>query len=108
VHTAYVPKHVSITTSIDSWYTHSFGVVLDYSFSLVQPLIVNVIYNRLTSTLSVTQESLSDLFNKLGRKSNADYHADSEQLKVEPGWLKYEYNDSIWNLDDGAFLCFEG
>jgi hypothetical protein len=24
---------------------------------------------------------------------------------VGPGWLKYEWNGSVWNLDDGSFQC---
>jgi hypothetical protein len=24
---------------------------------------------------------------------------------VGPGWLKYEWSGSVWNLDDGAFRC---
>jgi hypothetical protein len=42
---------------------------------------------------------LSDLYNKLSRKISTDYYPE----QVGPGWLKYEYNGSIWNLDDGAF-----
>ena len=46
----------------------------------------------------MTQESLLDLYNKLSRKANTDYYG----ARVGPGWLKYEYNDAIWNLDDGV------
>ena len=46
----------------------------------------------------MTQESLLDLYNKLSRKANTDYYGE----RVGPGWLKYEYNDAIWNLDDGV------
>ena len=45
----------------------------------------------------VTQESLTDLYNKLSRKASTDYYGQ----RVGPGWLKYEYNDAIWALDDG-------
>jgi hypothetical protein len=24
---------------------------------------------------------------------------------VGPGWLKYEWSGSVWNLDDGVFRC---
>lgn len=47
---------------------------------------------------AVTQESLLDLYNKLSRKHNTDYYGE----RVGPGWLKYEYNDAVWNLDDGT------
>ncbi|KAF5330664.1 hypothetical protein D9619_005360 [Psilocybe cf. subviscida] len=47
---------------------------------------------------SFTQESLLDLYNKLSRKHNTDYYGE----RVGPGWLKYEYNDAIWNLDDDS------
>ncbi|KAF4615040.1 hypothetical protein D9613_002644 [Agrocybe pediades] len=45
---------------------------------------------------SLTQETLLDLYNKLSRKPNTDYYGE----RVGPGWLKYEYNEAIWNLDD--------
>ncbi|TFK62536.1 hypothetical protein BDN72DRAFT_964475 [Pluteus cervinus] len=45
---------------------------------------------------SLTQDSLTSLYDKLSRKAHTDYHGE----RVGPGWLKYEYNDSIWNLDD--------
>jgi len=48
-------------------------------------------------SISVTQESLLDLYNKLSRKASTDYYGQ----RVGPGWLKYEYNDAIWTLDDG-------
>lgn len=47
---------------------------------------------------SLTQESLEDLYNKLSRKANTDYYGQ----RVGPGWLKYEYNDAIWSLDDDS------
>ncbi|KAF8163581.1 hypothetical protein B0H34DRAFT_672541 [Crassisporium funariophilum] len=47
---------------------------------------------------SLTQETILDLYNKLSRKTNTDYHGQ----RVGPGWLKYEYNDAIWNLDDDS------
>ncbi|KIM48748.1 hypothetical protein M413DRAFT_437926 [Hebeloma cylindrosporum] len=47
---------------------------------------------------SLTQESLLDLYNKLSRKANTGYYGE----RVGPGWLKYEYNDAIWNLDDDS------
>lgn len=45
----------------------------------------------------MTQETLLDLYNKLSRKAATDYYG----ARVGPGWLKYEYNETVWNLDDG-------
>ncbi|KAF8809058.1 hypothetical protein BYT27DRAFT_7337446 [Phlegmacium glaucopus] len=47
---------------------------------------------------SLSRESLLDLYNKLSRKANTDYYGQ----RVGPGWLKYEYNDAIWTLDDDS------
>jgi len=49
----------------------------------------------------VNQEDLTALLDKLNRK------VPGEQ-RVEAGWLKYEYNGTTWDLDDGASLCFLG
>ena len=46
----------------------------------------------------MTQDTLISLFDKLSRKTHTDYHGE----RVGPGWLKYEWNDTIWNLDDGT------
>ncbi|KAH8827041.1 hypothetical protein DL96DRAFT_1465377 [Flagelloscypha sp. PMI_526] len=45
---------------------------------------------------SFTQDSLQTLYDKLSRKHSTEFDGD----RVGPGWLKYEYNDAIWNLDD--------
>lgn len=45
---------------------------------------------------SLTQDSLLSLYDTLSRKQHTDYYGE----RVGPGWLKYEYNDAIWNLDD--------
>ncbi|KAG5721019.1 hypothetical protein E4T56_gene4835, partial [Termitomyces sp. T112] len=47
---------------------------------------------------SFTQESLHSLYDTLSRKTHTSYHGE----RVGPGWLKYEFNDSIWNLDDDS------
>ncbi|KAF5389793.1 hypothetical protein D9757_003661 [Collybiopsis confluens] len=47
---------------------------------------------------SITQESLGLLYDKLTRKVHNSYHGQ----RVGPGWLKYEFNDSIWDLDDDS------
>lgn len=49
---------------------------------------------------SATQESLATLFDKLSRKVHAEYHGE----RVGPGWLKYDYDSTIWNLDDGEYV----
>ncbi|KAF9440326.1 hypothetical protein P691DRAFT_780115 [Macrolepiota fuliginosa MF-IS2] len=65
---------------------------------MAQPSILNV--HTPTSSFailhSVNQETLTTLFDKLSQKTYADYHG----RRVGPGWLKYEYNGTIWNLDD--------
>ncbi|KIK57632.1 hypothetical protein GYMLUDRAFT_172439 [Collybiopsis luxurians FD-317 M1] len=45
---------------------------------------------------SITQDSLQSLYDKLTRKVHNSYHGE----RVGPGWLKYEFNNSIWDLDD--------
>jgi len=47
---------------------------------------------------SLTQESLLDLCDKLSRKTGTGYTG----KRVGTGWLKYEFNQTIWNLDDDA------
>lgn len=51
---------------------------------------------------SFVQDTLQSLFSKLDKK----YYVGSlsEEHSIGPGWLKYEWNDSVWNLDDGASL----
>lgn len=49
----------------------------------------------------MTQESIDELYDKLARKGYG--HSSSS---LGPGWLKYEYNGSVWNLDDGAPLPY--
>jgi hypothetical protein len=39
------------------------------------------------------------LFDKLSRKRNTEFYG----KRVGPGWLKYEWSGSVWNLDDGTF-----
>ncbi len=54
------------------------------------------------SSCLVVQDTLQSLFSKLDKK----YYVGSlsEEHSIGPGWLKYEWNDSVWNLDDGASL----
>lgn len=48
----------------------------------------------------VNEDSLEHLFDKLSRKSHTDFHGQ----RVGPGWIKYHWNDTFWNLDDGRSL----
>ncbi|KAJ4487784.1 hypothetical protein J3R30DRAFT_3280367 [Lentinula aciculospora] len=47
---------------------------------------------------SITQESLQSLYDKLTRKVHSSYHSE----RVGLGWLKYEFNGSIWDLEDDS------
>nr|GAT53335.1 predicted protein [Mycena chlorophos] len=47
---------------------------------------------------SLTQDSLLDLYDKLSRKAGTGYTG----KRVEGGWLKYSWSETIWNLDDDA------
>ena len=44
-----------------------------------------------------TEDSLETLYDKLTRKLLTEYNGQF----VGPGWVKYSWNDSTWNLDDG-------
>lgn len=46
---------------------------------------------------TVHEDTLDALFNTLSRKANIG----TGGARVGAGWLKYAWNDSIWNLDDG-------
>lgn len=46
---------------------------------------------------SVKDDTIQQLYNKLSRKSNTGFHG----KRVGPGWIKYKWNDAMWNLDDG-------
>lgn len=47
---------------------------------------------------SLTSDSLQSLLDTLSRKAHTDYHGE----RVGPGWLKYEWNGTVWNLDDDS------
>ncbi|KAJ8507596.1 hypothetical protein ONZ45_g10046 [Pleurotus djamor] len=63
-----------------------------------EPPILNV--HTPTSSFAIvhstTEETLQTLYDKLSRKGHTDYHG----KRVGPGWLKYEFRESVWNLDD--------
>jgi hypothetical protein len=42
------------------------------------------------------------LYNKLSRKAHTDYSGE----RVGPGWLKYRYNNTFWQLNDGQLFPF--
>lgn len=52
----------------------------------------------------VNQESLTSLFDKLSLKVHKQY----DGHHVGPGWLKYDYGDSVWDLNDGSNLLLLG
>ncbi|KAF9265550.1 hypothetical protein L218DRAFT_898364 [Marasmius fiardii PR-910] len=47
---------------------------------------------------SITQDSLENLHEKLRKKVHSTYNRNL----LGPGWLKYEFNETIWNLDDDS------
>ena len=88
-----------VWSSLCDQYTYTNIFICDYTFSLVAKASW---YSSICwwFFILVTQESLLDLYNKLSRKTSTDYYGQ----RVGPGWLKYEYNDAIWALDDGQPL----
>ncbi|TFK30172.1 hypothetical protein FA15DRAFT_752275 [Coprinopsis marcescibilis] len=67
---------------------------------MVAPTVLNVHTPSSSFAIahSLTEESLTDLYDKLSRKTHTDYYGE----RVGPGWLKYEYNAATWNLDDDS------
>ncbi|KAI9572049.1 hypothetical protein HD554DRAFT_2185629 [Boletus coccyginus] len=52
---------------------------------------------------SLKDESMQQLCDKLTRKCRAEFHGQ----RVQSGWIKYVWNDTIWNLDDdGDYTIF--
>lgn len=49
--------------------------------------------------ISVTQDTLESLFHKLTKKINASPGKRGDL--VGPGWVKYDWNENVWSLDDG-------
>ncbi|KAG1800040.1 hypothetical protein EV424DRAFT_437792 [Suillus variegatus] len=45
---------------------------------------------------SLKDDTIQQLYNKLSRKSNTGFHGN----RVGPGWIKYNWGDTMWNLDD--------
>lgn len=46
-----------------------------------------------------TEDTLDTLYSKLSKKAAAELRGGP----VRPGCLKYDWNDTVWNMDDGAF-----
>lgn len=51
----------------------------------------------LTATLD-PEDSLETLFDKLSKKTVSELNG----RHVRPGWVKYEWNSTVWNMDDGT------
>ncbi len=51
---------------------------------------------------------METLYDKVGSKARVEFRGQ----RIQPGWVKYSWNDSIWNLDDGVSAighpCFNG
>ncbi|KIL69977.1 hypothetical protein M378DRAFT_720434 [Amanita muscaria Koide BX008] len=47
---------------------------------------------------SLSEEDLVSLYDKLTRKVHSEYRG----RRVGPGWLKYDFNGAIWNMDDDS------
>ncbi|KAF7975819.1 hypothetical protein HWV62_8363 [Athelia sp. TMB] len=64
------------------------------------PTIINVHTPVVSFAIvhSINEETLEQLFDKLSRKAHTDFHGQ----RVGPGWVKYHFNDTYWNLDDDA------
>ena len=72
------------------------------SIALVHSSKMEFLWPGLSSLIVlVSNDTLTSLFDKLSRKSNTEFHG----KRVGPGWLKYEWNGSVWNLDDGTYLA---
>ncbi|PAV23617.1 hypothetical protein PNOK_0068500 [Pyrrhoderma noxium] len=51
---------------------------------------------------SYAQETLQSLFSKLNKKAANTGEIYGPLDHVGPGWVKYEWNDNTWNLDDDS------
>ncbi|KAG2157453.1 hypothetical protein DEU56DRAFT_21164 [Suillus clintonianus] len=45
---------------------------------------------------SLKADTIQQLYDKLSRKPNTGFHG----KRVGPGWIKYNWNDAVWNMDD--------
>ena len=70
------------------------------SIALVYSSRMEFLWPGPSSLIVVSEGNLKSLSSKLKSKSDIDFHG----KRVGPGWLKYEWNGSVWNLDDGTYL----
>lgn len=79
-----------------SWrYTHQYPPL---QFSTPVRRVAFTSFDVLNSCkIAVARDSLQIMFDKLSRKANTGANG----ARVGPGWVKYEWNEVIWNLDDG-------
>jgi len=72
--------------------------------SMTAPVSPSTVLNVHTPTSSLSivhslkDESLRQLCDKLTRKCRAEFHGQ----RVQSGWIKYVWTDSVWNLDDDS------
>ena len=81
--------------------TNSFAVLHSCELSLSMSSEAEL---RPRST-PVTQETLQALFSKLSKKTELLEDERGRIDHVGPGWVKYEFQDNVWNLDDGASIA---
>lgn len=64
----------------------------------VSPAVFNVHTPTSSFALihSLKDDTIQQLYDKLSRKSNTGFHG----KRVGPGWIKYVWNDVMWNMDD--------
>ena len=74
-----------------------------YSIALVHSSKMEFLWPGPSSLIViVSNDTLTSLFDKLTKKNNTErIHGE----RVGPDWLKYEWNGSVWNLDDGTYLA---
>lgn len=73
----------------------SFAIV----FSSVSYLRPSIVHSHRSRFLLDTDDTLQTLFDKLSKKTIAEFRGQ----RVKAGWVKYSWNGSIWNLDDGIY-----
>lgn len=78
--------------------TSSFAII----FSSEGSQSTTACMQYLPAELIDTEDTLLTLFDKISKKSHAEFHG----RRVKSGWVKYSWNDSIWNLDDGKLNTY--
>ncbi|KAL0577945.1 hypothetical protein V5O48_004052 [Marasmius crinis-equi] len=72
------------------------------SHAQTPPLLnVHTPSSSFTVVHSTTEDTLDDLYHKLQKKVDAHPIYGRNRHLVGPGWLKYKFNGTAWNLDDG-------